>query len=258
MSAPLNSIKKPLERRDDFISDVVYPEKQTSGNFHALCGSLIERYTSEQLSIHLHLRTIEQTVRERSNLCIVIKGGDCAVKPQFPVKFDNVHVATSAEAQHCEQYPTVLVDVRKEIQSGEDGLFPALPKVVRLQTLDLCDRIGVDTLKPVALTHLIFEAFGGTANGEHVVFSGFVVRSAHKFPHQVIQTGPQVLNTISNNQPEAGGHGVLGFNTEYGVIRVALWISHHFARVRLEVPLKLGFKAFEMKLGPEDFLSDGI
>jgi hypothetical protein len=240
------SLKKSIEFRDKIIRNKINPAEKRTADLHALSGSLIERYTSEKLGIHLHLTGME--------FCIVIQGGNGATHPELAVNFDRRNVGLGC-AQHCEGNPTVFVDVRKVINDPQDGFLPVLPQVVWLQSIDFCNRIWGNPIQTMP-SDLIFESFDSATDGEHIFFSGLTVRSKYKFPYQIIEGRPQVLEAVSGNQSESGRNRGSGLKSEGGVIRVALWLHHHFARVSLKVPLQFEANSLKVLLSPEDFLSN--
>jgi|ERR1700687_1132335 len=106
--------------------------------------------------------------------------------------------------------------------------------------------------------NLRVEKFNSATNGEHIFFVGLTVRSKYKFPYQIVEGRTEILESVSNNQTKASGHGAIGNESKDSLILAAVRLSHHFAWVALKVPLKLGFKRLDMLCGPEDFKLDGI
>jgi len=177
--------------------------------------------------------------------------------PQFAINVDHFN-GRSAGAQHGKQYPAVLVDVSEFVDYPQNGLLPVLPQMVRLQTLNECRCFGMDTQEPLSLVQRIFESIGSTTDGEHITFSGLIVLSKHQFPHQIIEGGAQILETITHNQSESSWHRPLGVECESWPIQARVLIAHHMARVCLKVPHEFGFKSLAVEYGPEYFLLNGI
>ena len=254
----MRSGKEPLKLRDQNIQNKIDPFIHADGNFHAFCGSLIERYTREELSIHLHLFG----KRSRINFCVAVKNGHGRsggqMGYQLAANLKNIHLRRQAAAKHREQYAPVFIDVHEFLNNPQLGFPPILPKVIRLQSFDLRDSIRVDTKQPLAFTHRIPEQISAGTNGKHIVFCGLTVRSEHEFPHQVIKGGPEILQAITNNQPKPSGHWAFGFQRKGRRIIGAIFISHHMCWVAVKVPMEFGFERLRVKYGPEDFLSDAI
>jgi hypothetical protein len=87
---------------------------------------------------------------------------------------------------------------------------------------------------------------------------GLIVRSKYKFPHQVIQGGPRVLDAITNNKGNFywDRHSVLDSKEKF--ISGTVWLHHHFCWATLKISLKFNFEGLEMFCGPDDFLLNGI
>jgi hypothetical protein len=96
-------VKESLKLRDDILQNVKHPDIQRAANFLALCGSLIERYTCEELSLHLHLSGSDRG----SDLCILVKAANRAMRPQFAVDLDSTHIVGSGATEHGEWNPSV-------------------------------------------------------------------------------------------------------------------------------------------------------
>src|SRR5579864_5305294 len=193
----------------------------------------------------------------RPELCLTVKHGrstGASAHPEFPIFLDyRMRMMLFSGYEIGKQNPAVFIDVCEIFQNPQNCFLEVLPQMVGLQRLDFCNSVGIDTEKPIALTQSLFEGFVVTANREHIVFSGCILRGKHQFPHKVIKRGSEVLKTITNDQAESGGNFLFSDKCERAVIRGAIWLSHQFARIALKVPLKFGFKALQVKCSPEDF-----
>lgn len=253
------SEKEFFKSWQDRFRNEVGPISGTETNFHALCGSLIERYRRNELILHLHMQ-LSVNDGKRSELCTAIENPDGTsglADPNFPVFDGNVFSGHRTNHEACEQYPSVLVDVREFIQSPEQALVEILPQVARLQTLDLCNRAWGYPVKSVS-PNLLFEKFNRATDGKHIFFSGLTIRSKYKFPYKVIEGRTEILQDVSENQSKANGHGAVGNELEDSLIIASVRLSHHFARIALKVPLKFGVEGLNVLCGPEDFEFDGI
>jgi len=90
------------------------------------------------------------------------------------------------------------------------------------------------------------------------VFTGIVLRSKYKFPYQIVERGPQVLETITNDNRQASGDWASSLEGSDILIRLALCLSHHLAWVSMEIPAHFSLEFREMRLCPEDFVPHGI
>jgi hypothetical protein len=224
------------------------------GNLHAFCGSLIERYNSEDLDIHLHLSF--SIHGKGSELCILIKAGHGSLCPRLSLDVENLQIGLGlATTENGDQNPSVLVDVSEFIQNPESGLLKVLPQVVRLQTLDECVRVCGNP-RELPAPDCLFESFGRVTDGEYLVISGLIVCSKYKFPYKVIQGGSEVLEEVAHDNGNPGGDRSLGLESSSNLIRIRLLLGHQMAWVRLEVPLKFRCQVLKMLCGPEDFVFD--
>jgi hypothetical protein len=233
------------------------PIASTETDFHALCGSLIERYGRSDLGIHMHLSVNDGKWPE---LCIAIENlnGTCGVvNPNLAVLDNKVFLRNSGGHETCEQYPSVLIDIREFIHGPEDTLAEILPQMVRLQTLDFCNRVWGHPVKAMPL-NLVVEKFNSATNGEHIFSTGLIVRSKYKFPYQIVEGRTEILENISDNQSKASGNGTIGNEAKESLILGSVRLSHHFAWIALKVALKLRFQRLDVLCRPEDFQFDGI
>jgi hypothetical protein len=241
----------------EYLGNIDGPLVQAETNFHALCGSLIERYNRNELSIHLHLSANDG---ERPELCIAVEHGRRAgtnAVPDLPVFHGEILSLGKTSHEVCQKYPSVFVDIRQVIQSPEDMLVEVLPQVVRLQTFDLCNRVYGNPIKTVP-PDLVFERFRSTTDGEHIFFSGLTARSKHKFPHKIIEGGAEVLKAVSNNQTETRRNGATRNESKNSLIIGSIGLLHHFAGIALKVPIEFGAQRLDVLCGPEDFTLKGL
>jgi hypothetical protein len=77
-------------------------------------------------------------------------------------------------------------------------------------------------------------------------------------PGHNIEGRSQILNTVPYDDAKVRRDDVFGHKSKAGIISGTIWLQHHFARVRLEVPQEFGFQGFKMLYGPEDFIADRL
>jgi len=241
-----------LKSGNNVVHDVREDISHDRGDLYAMCGSLVERYKRENLLFHLHLLFgAEQNV---ANLCAVIGVSDKHFKVGGAV---NGNSSWSSPAKSSEQHPAVLVDVAEMVQDMEDASFPELPVMVRLQSLDFCNRIFGDPIKP-PLSKFHFESFGCAANGESVFYGGVIVRSDNEFPHQIVERGAEVLQGVPNDERQPERDWNLGAKFNKQDIRIRLWLSHHFTRIAAEIPNSLFIQTLSVFYCPDDFAPDAL
>jgi hypothetical protein len=230
--------------------------KETRADLDTLCGSLVERYKQETLTFHFHYFASTRRLGADGNFCAIIGRSERAVN-MMPRLGTKKLRAGGMSGKHSKQEPSVFVDVAECIEDLNGTGFPFLPVVVRLQSLDLFHRICGDSSEPMP-SNLALESSLSATNGEHVLYVGCLVRSKHKFPHQIIEGRPQILNTVPEDERNGSGDGSLGVEFQDDSIRLRLFLGHHFARLACEIPKSLPFESLKVLFGPDDFLPHGI
>jgi hypothetical protein len=255
------SDEKFLKAREHLIVDVFQHRAHYGADMFSLCGSLIERYERQDLQLHWHLyadakRTVDNG--KRTDLCIVLNFVEVGLEPRLSINDPTLRAIGSESTMYSgEQHPPVLVDVAKVVNDPQHRLLK-IPTVVRLQTLDECNRIWGHPKKPSLLGNCVLESLWRRTDGEHIVFVGSVLRSKHEFPHQVIEGRSEVLEEISKYHREPSGDGTFGNNPSNILIRGAFALSDYFCWVRLVILRRLGLERLEMFVSPDDFVSNGI
>jgi hypothetical protein len=223
---------------------------ESEANFHSFYGSLVERYKRNQIALHLHLLGGNSSFET----CIVCQCGQIVTSGFEPTIPGHNHFSNRERTKFGEKQPSVLVDVCEFIQNGETRCA-GLPVVVRLKRFNERNGNGIDSLQ--AVTSLsVLKTVGCETDGEHVLFVGCVVRNKNKFPDEIIERRPQVLETIPNEKPDFFGNGEFGLNDKGGLILAAICIWHEFAWIRVKVPLNLGFNEAQVQFCVINFLSD--
>jgi len=252
--------KETLEFGQNRESNIVKQAVQHEANLHIPRGSLVERYKHNDIGIHSHLKaTSTGTVHNRKwpDFCILLQSGKINVDEKLSVNDFGLNL-THAASKIDDKQPSVLVNVAEVIDNPEHGFVKVLPVVVRLQTLDFCNSICGNPVEPALLSDLIVERFQCFTHGKHIVFTGSVLRSKYKFPHQIIEGRAQVLETIADDNRQASGNGASSLEGSDVLIRIALCLSHHLAWVRLEIPTEFGLEFHKMHFSPEDFLPNRV
>jgi len=255
-------MKELLKFGKDGVVDVLHHLSDNESNVHVLCGSLVERYKRQEMGFHIHLQsrsfgTIDDG--KRPDLCLLIeRGSEVDVSPCLPVDIlGNQIIRRDASVEVSVQYPSVLVDVAEIINDSQHILAGVLPMTVRLQPLNLCNGIDRYAVEPPALA-LRDERFWCCADREHVAVAGVLIRSKYKFPYQIIEGGTQILETVPDNNRQAGRDRLVGDNLPDVLIRCTFRLSHHFCWVRFVIPSELGFELLKVLISPDDFVQDCV
>jgi len=247
--------EKSLEPRQ-FLNDVPAKDAKSESNFHVLGGSLIERYKRNDVGWHIHFRSAPEgsiNNREGSDFCALLQHG---IKVETPVELSvnllGDEVVGGLPAIHDSgQYPPMLVDIAELVHHGEHINARILPAVVRLQSLDFCNRVNGNPIQPPA-SELLLKRFWRRTDREHIVSGGIILRSKYKFPYQIIETGAQVLEKITHDAGNTRRDGGATNNLPDKFIRVSVFLSHHFCGILLKEPACFGSEFFEMFLCPEE------
>ncbi len=228
---------------------------ENSADLYTLCGSLVEGYKRNDIAIHCHFAVEFGGHPSCGNFCVEIKR-DSEFDKRYPVDFASTSNG-GARPENGEQYPSVFVDIAEIIERPKNGGFPVLPLMVRLQSLDLCHRIWGYPVKSVA-SKFFLESFWTTADGERISTNGLIVRSNHKFMHQVVEGGTKRLEEISDKEANFWRNWNLDLKPASGIVRLKIGLHHHFCRVFSEVSADFNLQGLKVYFCPTDFLSDGI
>jgi hypothetical protein len=105
---------------------------------------------------------------------------------------------------------------------------------------------------------LRLKSFRSCTDGEHIVVVGSVLSGKHKFPYQVIEGRPEILEKIADNQGQAKWNRKISDDLTDKFIRGTLGLSHHFCWMRFVVPRCFRLDNIEMFLCPDELPSNRI
>jgi len=243
--------EKSLKFRNNFVSNFVNQESQTLRDFQSLYGPLVENQRQNRLAAHGHFLS-NMHRRPNSDLCCMIARGNDGLN------FSSVRTREfrlrGHDVQKRQQHPPMLVDVGEVIDELEQ---PSLRFVVRLQSLDLCNSIWrhpVQAMPP----KFAFESTMTTANRELMFFSGYIIRSKHQSPHQIVKGRPHVLQAVSDPKRNGKRNGDVRLNPGNKAICIGLSLPHNSCRFVAKVPANIGSKDLKLSCGPSDFLLNGV
>jgi len=216
--------------------------------------SIAEGYRRNNLMLHLHLSTCADSDRD---LCIIMNSGDAeshreiAAGPGYIGRPEN-----SYSLQEHERYPLVFVDICELVNDIERVSLVPLPVIIGLQSLNLCNHRGRDSQKSLPLITRFPEVIRGFGNGERIVFVGLAAIGDDHFPYEIVENGSEILNTVSNNEPDGRWDGMVRLKTHDGAIDVSVCIQHGMTGVALSIPRSFGFENLEMVFSPSEFVID--
>ncbi len=231
------SNKELLKSGDNPEVDEVEHSVKDTADFLSFNDSLVELYERGKIIVHLHL-----TGEIGTGFCLTAK--------------HNSGVGINMlDTKPCKEYPPVLADVAKFIQDPQLAGFEILPTVVRLQGINLCND-GAGQPREIPF-QVLFESFCAATNGELTTqFFGIAIRSRTEFPYKVIQSGPKILDTVSDDVRNYKGYFRAVETSDAFSIRVRLYLSHNEARAALVVPLNLGARRLAMYFSPTDLFTN--
>jgi hypothetical protein len=255
MLRPKSELEESLEFRDYEFAQTIGEAQKTRTNFYAFCGSIVERYKVGELAFHFHCLTNLAGSRSDSNLCIVAARSIDDMNAFSPLRVRHLS-SGGMGTKNSEQHSSMFVDVAQCIEESEwVGRSPVLPIAVRLQSLDFCNCVWGNAVQPVPFK-LVLESFHRRTDGEHVLFTGDIVRGEYQFPHQIIERGPQILKEVSDDKGDFGRDWGINLHSKTNAASIGLFLGHHYAWFGLKVPIRFGYERLAVMLYPDDFLSN--
>ena len=125
--------KKSLEFRNNPVSNFVYQHAQTLRDFKSPYRSLVEKYRQSYLAVHVHFFGKMHRGTNSDMGCVIARGDDKL--RLFPESTSELSFC-SHDTQNRQQHPPMLIDVGEVVNELK---CPAVPRVIRLQSLDLCE-----------------------------------------------------------------------------------------------------------------------
>jgi len=212
-------------------------------NFPALCGDIVEGYKEDRFSFHFHLFQIENRHSD-SDICFLLSHGNESEVGDNP---NRVRLG--------EQETPMLVNVAKFVQ--DEKRVARIPTTVRLHSLNLCASIFGNPVE-AAPPKLAFESVFRFTYGELMILVGFLIRSRNQFPHKIVETRPEILQAIADQERD-GRRNWTGIHAHRGdQICIEVYLSQSMAYFAFEAPLKLGFQALKVAVSPIDFGAHAI
>lgn len=199
----------------DHVRQLLHDEFERIGlRFRVTKGGFIERYTRNDLALHLHgaIGLPEPRVGTNGEFCAVIE-----------IRSDEMSLSSSfreyglleVETQDGHIQVPMFVDVGECVEETEHEVRRLhIPSVIRLQSLDECKRSWGETRPRLAtklvLGNMVSEPSGAaSANRElDLVVGGdgsFPVVHLDKIEKQVIQGGPNLIQQLSNENRNING-----------------------------------------------------
>ena len=245
--------KETLEQRKHIIIEKSRDSFNKTVNLKVLRWSLIENYESNHLGIDLKF-SIDNL--EWPKPCVSICRGRVEHSEGLPINDLQIRRGQGS-TKTSEKDSPVLIDVGKFVQNVDERRFCVGPNVIRLKLLDNGSGLRRDSIQQASgeLTPVIL---GSDGDWKGVLFTEIIPVSPHKFPYQVIETGPEVTETISQDMREMLWNSLRHLKGSVDpltpiLIRGHLWLSHEVAGVNLHVLTKFPLKKLEVVARPIEF-----
>jgi hypothetical protein len=239
-------LEEAVEQQYNSLHKSSYP-LQNVNNLGTFDASLVEGYVDGRIGIHFHLGADSPDSGFCLRLSYIGKPDGIAVSDGS----DN-RISCEEWIEAGQQYPSVLVDVRQIIEGKNKIVFNPARVKVWLQTLDGCFHCVGEPIKPPAPDRL-FETLRATADRKGILFTGHILRSKYKFPYQVIERRPEVLQAIPHDEGDFLGNRSIDDQPSDDNIAVRVDLGKYVARYALKIPGKFGLQSFRVLFSPTDF-----
>jgi len=240
-----------MERIKHALDDVVVDEFESKRNRHALellWDSLAEAYAEGWLGLHVHFRAgfVEGG----------IAGDWCAAFNKAEDGFDVVNgevVRNEVGRTHLREKNNmgqpVLVLIRKLVELPQWAAVNPIRSVVRLQTLDNCLRVWRDA--PDHALAFARELCAIAEDGERRLALDVgrdppAVMSEGQFVDEVVEGGPEVVDTVPDDEAEFDGRRVEHFEPRELVEGINIEVRPSSVRAFISPGSHFGFKAFQV------------
>lgn len=252
--------KKPFKARKGNILDGRAYCSENNPDISIRRNFLVEGYKHRNCTLHFHFLPRDGPWHRENGFCAIIAGSGESVHLGSRRINDSIPSSNSGDR---ERYPSMLVDVRELLQDREAVFFLApLASVVRLQSLDLCERLWGHAEKGTFISAFsasnggVVEGFAGTTDRELVTFLGMISNSEYKLPYKIVEGTAEAMNAVSDYERDVLGDRNLDAQALNLTPRTWIRLDSQFAQVGVRVPKFLGIERVEVCLSPLDFLPD--
>jgi len=250
--------KKPFKSRKSNILDGCADCTENNPDISIRSNSLVERYKHGDSSLHLHFLSGNSAGDGEQGFCAII--ARCRESVNLGARsIDNGIPASGLD--YSERYPSMLVDVRELLQDKEGVLILSpLTCVVRLQPLDLCERLWGHSEKGISFPAFhggVVKGLSGATDGELVTFLGLVSGGEYQLPYKIIEGTAQAMHAVADYERDVFRDRNLDAEALNLSPRIWVRLDHQFAQVGVRVPKYFGIERIEVCFSPLDFLPDG-
>lgn len=199
-------IKKWLETGDNTVLDEVKHAVHGGVGFNVFNRRILERYKEFGLELHAHFFRVDNIGHVDDNICAIsqyVRHGQLA--NDFAIRHQRDFLTRTANGRQCQR--SVFIDVHELVQHPEGmKLGVRLPGLVRLQTLNDRFRLNGYATESIFLD-LTDEPCWRQADWKHVFFDRSPIVNENQLPHDMIERGAEVVQTLANDdaQTEFGG-----------------------------------------------------
>ena len=258
----MQTLYEELLKAGQFLDNEPAKNAERVSNFYVLCASIREGYKGDQVQWRINFRpasvgTIDH--REGADLCALLEYG---IETNTPVGFsadffDDKIVGGLPAVQGCGQNSSMLIDVAEIVNHGECVPIGVYPCVIGLQIINLCKSLRGHSVKAMS-GNLRLKCVLGRTDREHVLVIGSVLSGQDKFPHQIVEGRPEILEKVADDKWNPFGNRATSDNFPDELIRGTFLLSDHFGGIRLEIPLRLNIEFVEVLLSPVELALNRI
>jgi hypothetical protein len=227
----LHHVRQIIKRsRDGFSGDRVrLAERYVKGELYTLLTFTIAGYTPEYIAL----------IQPRS----LDKSGEGGISPLWRKR--EHYFLRDVDGYRHEQ--PMLVSV---IQGMEKPEVVSVPSTVRFYRVD--ELLGLWRHALCFSFRIGYELLGTLADRE-IDKLGIVASAPDKFGGQVIESAPEVLDSISDCSRQAGGHSGEWPHDAFGRIRFGIELGYNQIRLRVEESDSLSVELTDVLFGPFNF-----
>jgi hypothetical protein len=187
--------------------------------------------------------------------CAIFQKLDCRPFPDFKFPFP---LKAQKRADTCRgNQEAMLVDVVEFVENPK----LLVPSLVRLQSLDEShcgpgDSLYFGAASGFQFLEKVSKVFGLSKNREAVFSGGLVASGVNELPDEVIQSGSQIVENITDDDGQGQGNWRARWKAVDLIAGLRVVLGVDGIRVRVEKSVNPSLKVTDVLFGPFDFCPD--
>lgn len=268
LEQPLN--QERLEAGDDNVPNRVQKLLEGIGDDLALATlPLPELYLQGKLKFHLQYVSQRVSVadyRGMRQFCATVEGlgplqvhDDAFVRENSSPELIRRRGNKSIEVCTDEQDRSVLVDVSEVVEDRQRVIFRPIRSVVRLRGLDDCECSRVYSSHNADVPGVPLRIEAAVEDRERRFVTGRVSCCQNELPGEMIESGAEILDTITHDKGEVGRDCLYGVDDEgafHEPLVIKILIFPDRVRVALDVPSRQTLEFFQVHPCSSDLCLD--